>query len=206
MSKLVSVLKKVEVVREQLDAMCIGKQGPALRVMDLAYVISEVYKLQIEMVVVDFRADHLKGNLERYSDGRARVLVRADLNDAEKRLVAVKELCHLFIDEKDDWSADGTATIDAYLKMESAVGEGEDRPIAGNTIHSELMAMLAATELMYPQEYREADALKMAEEGATLSSIALEHEIPAYVIRHAITNKVTLDHAREMLGEERKAA
>lgn len=202
MAKLISVLKKVEVVREQLSTMCVGKQGPVLSVMDLAYVIGEVYSLTIEMTVVDFRAEHLKGNLERYADGRARVLVRADLNEAEKRLVAVKELCHLIIDEEDDWSADGTATIDEYLKMESTVGD-DNQPLAGSAIHSELMAMMAATELVYPTEYRDADADKMGKGGATLASIALEHEVPAYVVRHAIDNKAVLESARELIISER---
>lgn len=196
-TKLVSALKKVAVVREQLDVLCVGKQEPALRVMDLHHVVGEIYGLKIEMLKVDFAADHLKGKVERYNDGRARVLVRADLSEPEQRIVAIKELCHLLLDEEDDWSADGPSTLDALLAESVemlATGQGVSNP--SSPLHSELMAMLAATELAYPPEYRESDRQKIADNEATTSSIALEHDVPAYVIEHAFRHEALLNSAR----------
>lgn len=189
-SRISMVLKKVAVLREQLETLCLAKQGPALRVMDLHYVVEQVYGLRIAMLDVDFPAVYLRGKVERYNDKTARVLVRSALSLTEKRLVTVKELCHLVIDEEDDWSNNGVAMLDDLIEesrafMNGAVGA--EKP--ATPLQSEALALLAAGELLYPAEFREADTAKIAADETTISAIALYHNVPPFVVEQALENE-----------------
>ncbi len=205
-AKVALMLLKVELVREQLAATCVGKPEPALRVMDLHHVIQEMYGLQIDMKEVSFTAAYLKGHVLRYQDSRAVVMVRANLSKADKRIVTVKELCHLFLDEKEDWSTDGVSIIDSMIDEVIAWSEDEvGLTDPSSPLQSELMAMLAATELAYPHEYRAADLAKLERNETTVQAIALQHDVPPFIIEHAYRNQEMLDRARA-LNEKNKLA
>lgn len=200
-AKLTMTLKKTAVLREQLGQMCTGKQGLELSVMDLHYVVGKVYGLEIEMREVSFQAVYLRGKVERYQDNRARVLVRSNLTDTEKRLVAVKELCHLALDEKDDWSTDGAAMLEAILSD----SQGDSIPathVLLTPIESEALALLAAGELMYPADFREADAAKIAAGEMTVSAIALQHEVPPFIVEQALRREAKLKPLRDNANGE----
>ena len=194
--KISVALKKIGVLREQLASMCIGKQGYALSVMDLHHVVEQVYGLKIEMIEVTFPGVYLRGNVERYADNHARILVRADLSDTEKRLAAVKELCHLALDEKDDWSSDGSAMLEAIL----AISQNSTLPLAHapmTPIESEALALIAAGELMYPAEYRDADAAKIAAGETTILAIGIQHDVPPFVIERGLRQEARYKPLRE---------
>ncbi|MDX3885558.1 MAG: hypothetical protein QHC65_14145 [Sphingomonas sp.] len=192
--EIIAAFNKVRVIKEQLDKACPGPQGPVLRVMDLAWVVGDVYDLQINMLEVDFHGEHLKGMCERYGNNTARVFVRANLSLAEKRLVAVKEICHLFLDEEDDWSTVGAETIEGLLTditLQAQNGEGLAKP--PRPLVSESLALLAAHELVYPRMYRDADFEKLAKGTATTASVALQHEIPPYVVGYCYRHHEVID-------------
>ncbi|HEX7873039.1 MAG TPA: hypothetical protein VF475_09020 [Sphingobium sp.] len=205
--KLCATYRKVQLVREHMGQVCLGKHEPALRIMNLHHVIQDMYGLQIEMREVDFPAVHLKGKIERYSDKRARILVRASLSDAEKRSTAVKELCHLMLDQEEDWSPRGTDTIDELMLDASLLasnGVGNANPSA--PLMSEALAILAGTELMYPGEYHDGDLARLKENLTTISAIALQHDVPPYIIQHAYTNKEVRDRVCAQIAAEMPAA
>ena len=188
--RIVKMLKKVAVLRTQLGAMCLAKQGPVLSVMDLHYVVEQVYGLKISMLEVDFAAVYLRGKVERYADNTARVLVRSGVTDMDKRLTAVKELSHLALDEEDDWSADGAAMVDALIEENRSFlrkGSGIESPTSPQ--QSEALALMAAIELLYPYEYRAGDAAKLREGSTTISAIALHHDVPPFVIDQALESE-----------------
>lgn len=194
--RITFMLKKVAVLREQLGAMCLGKQGPTVSVMDLHYVVEQVYNLKIEMVEVSFAAVYLRGKVERYEDGRARVLVRSGVSETDKRLTAVKELCHLVLDEQDEWSTDGVKMIEEIMSESRA--RTSDAPAAASSkpLESEALALLAAGEIMYPSEYRADDAAKLKSEDTTVSAIALLHDVPAFVVEDALRKEGLLSSLR----------
>jgi hypothetical protein len=185
--KLIQVLKKVSVVREHLRKHCPEPQMPVLGIMNLHWAIQDIYGLNIEMLEVSFEADHLRGKVERYSDNRARVLVRLEQTYQEKRLVTTKELCHLMNDEKDDWSTLGVETISGLLMewtLQKHNGVGHEQP--SDSLQSEILAEIAAIELMYPSEFRDADIEKLELGQTTVTQISLEHELPAYSVEQAL--------------------
>lgn len=123
--------------------------------------------------------------LERYENGTANVFIREKQDDDAKingfwlRFIAAKEIAHLAIDEKEDWSNDGAETLDELIK-EHEIDRGSP---AKEGIQSEVLAEIAAIELLYPMEFRQADIDK----GTSHSELAATHEVPQYVIQRALT-------------------
>lgn len=185
--KILATLNKVRIVREHLKRVCLESQGPVLSVMNLHYVIQDIYGLQIEMLEVLFESNLIGGNSERYDGKGARILVSSTLSHELKRFVTIKELCHIMNDEKDEWSTLGVETIRGLMKeVELIKKNGDGHPTPTPALQSEMLAMIAAIELSYPFEFREIDIRKIAAEETTLAKIALEHQIPAYIVEHAL--------------------
>jgi hypothetical protein len=153
--------------------------------MDLHYVVEEVYGLKIEIIEVYFSATYLRGKTERYTDNRARVLVRSNMSEQDKRLATVKELCHLALDEKDDWSSDGAGMLEALIADCQGVVLPPEQAKA-TPLESEAIALLAAGELMYPSEFRDNDAAKVVAKEVTVSAIAIQHDVPPFVVEQAL--------------------
>ena len=109
--KIDFVLREVQRVKEHRELYLRNADRIPVSVKDLQWVIQDMNKITIEMVMVSFVAVHVRGSLERYEDGHARILVHEDQGESMRRFTTVKEMSHLIIDQEDDWSADGTDTI-----------------------------------------------------------------------------------------------
>ncbi|MBR1198796.1 hypothetical protein JQ574_22630 [Bradyrhizobium sp. AUGA SZCCT0158] len=187
--KLRSTYRKVKQIKEHMKAYSLAPDRAKLSVEDLQWCISDFYGVTIEKIEVDFEGDTLRGLIERY-ESSARILVRAGQGEEWMRFTTVKELCHILIDEREDWSPAGHDTIDSML-LEDFLDEHETeetakaRKLAAASAQSEKLAVIAATELMYPHEYREADVRSIAEGKTTLKAIALHFHVPVYVVGSA---------------------
>lgn len=201
--QIVHVLNKVRVAREHLNASWPPQDACVLSVMDFHWAVGDIYNLQIEMLKVSFPAEHVRGKVERYADGRARILIRAQQSPEFLRFVTVKELCHLMIDEHDDWSSAGVETIRGLLKEWALVGEnGTGHLDPSDPLKSEMLAEIAAIEMMYPREFRADDIAKIAAKATTLQKIALEHELPPYAIEQAHRHHEILENCWKAIETE----
>jgi hypothetical protein len=190
--------KKVKAVQEHMGLYHVGEGSHTLSVDTLCSSVADMYELKIEMYEVAASVLRVDGMMERYADGRAVILVRADLGDDQKRFVAVKELCHLMVDEEDDWSTTGVETI-RLMKVEFDLadnGEGGVMDPCRQQV-SEYLAWTAALALMYPCEFHEADMAKVASGENTLTKIGLFHGIPALQIENAFNHP----HVFELYAE-----
>jgi hypothetical protein len=184
--EITAVLNKVRVAREHLNNSWPPKDAYVFSVMDFHWAVQDIYALQIEMLKVSFAAEHVRGKVERYGNSRARVLIRAAQSPEFLRFVTVKELCHLMIDESDDWSSLGVETVKGLLKewaLTEENGTGHTNP--SDPLKSEMLAEIAAIEMMYPRAFRSGDITKIKANEATLQKVALQHELPAYAIEQA---------------------
>lgn len=188
------VLSKVRVAQEHLDSSSISDNSQILDVGSFHRAIEEIYNLTIEMVKVSFQADHLRGKVERYEGNRARILIKAQQAAEFIRFVTVKELCHLMIDETDDWSSHGVDTITGLQKEWQLIGEngtGHEDPV--DSLKSEMLAEIAAIEMVYRRTYRANDVIKIRAQETTIAKIALEHDIPEYAVDHALRHNDILE-------------
>jgi hypothetical protein len=67
----------------------------------------------IRSSVAEMLLGYLRGLVERYED-KARILIRAGHGEEWMRFTAAKELCHIAIDEKEDWSPLGQRPFKAF--------------------------------------------------------------------------------------------
>lgn len=180
-TKMAHVYRQVQTAKEHMSTYALSNGALKLSVEDLRWCIEDMLGISIEVHEVSFDADHVRGMVERYAD-RAVIYVRADQSSDYKRYVCTKELCHLLIDQPDDLSILGTKTIEDLL----VYGSPSSAEIAPPPAQSEKFAELAALELMYPFEFRQADAKKLEEKKITAKKIALEHEIPEFVVDRGV--------------------
>ncbi|TBZ94474.1 hypothetical protein [Rhizobium leguminosarum] len=180
-TKARSVFKKVQQVHQEYRAYVIGGVPVLLSVEDLYRVVSQMYGLTINKTQVIFDGEFVRGLVERYPE-RVEVRVRSSQAVVWKRFTAVKELCHVIIDEKEDWSTDGVETIRDLL-VEYFMTDGEE---AAKVSQSEMLAEIAAIELLYPFEYRDGDLKKLAAQHTTIAKIADQHGIPGVMVGRAL--------------------
>lgn len=187
---LKSTFRKVKHIKEHMKAYSLAPDRAKLSIEDLEWCISDMYGIAIEKIEVDFEGEILRGLIERY-ESSARILVRAGQGEEWMRFTSVKELCHVVIDEREDWSPSGHETIESML-LEDLLDQHETeetakaRKLAAVTAQSERLAVVAATELMYPHEYRAADVHAIAHGKTTLKAIALHFHVPVYVVGSAL--------------------
>lgn len=140
-----------------------------------------MYGVTITKSQVPFEGTFLRGLMERYAASII-IRVRKNQDDDWKRFTSVKELCHVVIDETEDWSTAGVETINDLL-VEYYLTEGD---AARRVTQSEMFAEIAAIELMYPFEFREADISKLKTSDTTHVRIANQHGLPASMVGRAL--------------------
>ncbi|MCO6386689.1 hypothetical protein [Aliihoeflea sp. 40Bstr573] len=184
-AKLESAFRKVSDIQEFVRQYVIAPDKLPVSVEDTQWAIEEKYGFKITKELVDFEAEHIRGMMERYENGTAHVFIRQrqdndlTVNGYWHRFIAVKELSHLAIDEKEDFNWDGSKTIEELIA--DHIFEGM-RP-AKIEIQSEVLAELVAIEILYPMEFRQADI----ESGRLPSDLAKDYGVPPYVIERALS-------------------
>lgn len=152
--------------------------------------IAKHCNVSIEIREVIFEATHLKGRKETYKDGRVIIEIRSNLSDFWKRFVALKELMHILVDKDED---DLTPYGDVIL--EKLVLEGHIGVISGDgdtpPAQSELVAEVAAIEVIYPVVLRRADSdeIHNPDSDITMSKIGLKYEAPSPIVSTALNDE-----------------
>lgn len=181
--KAVAVFKKVKQIQEEYASYVLGGMTNYISIDDLQGVIEQMYQLKIIKKQVAFEGDFVRGLVERY-DNQAIIRVRMDMAEDWKRFTAVKEMCHVVIDDPEDRSVFGVETLKDLL-VEFSVENNEQ---ARKATQSEVFAEIAAIELLYPFDNRAADAQKLNASETTYTAIATYHKMPALMVQRAHAN------------------
>lgn len=168
-----------EVARKINEALWMGGVDPQYMSIDeLQDHICDSFGVEIDLAVVDVENDHVLGFIERYEGGRrARVYLVKNMGPRQKRLVAVKELCHIAIDVEEDYSTNAIDTLERMV----TVGLDKDAP-ENLAVRSEHLAEMVAWELLYPFENRQKDKEAMVAGQTTKAALAQQYKIPEHVI------------------------
>lgn len=156
----------------------------------MADIIADMYSIDIRLFEVTASGRTVAGNVERYKDNRAVIMVRSQQTEDMLRFVSVKELCHIMLDEEDDWSSDAIATIrEMKVEFDLAKTNGDGVLNPSRTQMSEYLALVAAVALMYPCEFHAADKAKVESGEKSIAKIALEHGMPGWAIELAFNHE-----------------
>jgi Zn-dependent peptidase ImmA (M78 family) len=180
--RFVLMLKKIQQVRNHYKQYILGGDGVPISLKDLMWVIGDMYDIKVSIYEVDYVGEFTRGLIERYAD-RARILIRAGIHERLRKFVVAKELSHIIIDEREDWSPLGSETIRKAMIERASLTELHR--LSPSTM-SETYAHAAAIELLYPLEYREDDAVKLQNGELTLQELADHYQIPPFLIEHAL--------------------
>lgn len=179
-----AVFRKINTVRDDIRAYSIDGDSHVLPIEGFQRVVETMCKIQVKKRLVSFRADHLRGMVERF-DTVAFVYVRKGLPENDIRFSAVKELCHLVLDEPEDWSPEGVTTIREFLS-DTALGLREGhQALAAALSQSEQLAEVAAVELMYPFALRRKNLADLDAERTTVAQLAAHYRVPEFVVTRA---------------------
>ena len=139
-------------------------------------VIEELSGYSVVMRSVSFEATHIFARVEKYKDKTATIDVRHNLSDQWKRFVSSKELLHLIIDKDEDMSPYGDETLDKLVRDGhiGVISQNGDKPPA----QSELIAEVAAMELLYPMQNREGDLKLLSDEKTSMRKLSIQYGIP----------------------------
>ncbi len=184
-SYIIDVFKKIRFVKEHRDSYILGPDRIPVSIEDLIWVVSDMYDLKIEVLKVSAKAQSLRGVLLRYEEKPSQILVRADLDEFRKRFVIVKELAHLIIDQKEDWSPDGVKIIDDLFKLFELENGGANAEEHSIRVVSEQVAEIVATELLYPAEFRNGNEQDLISGKTSFAKLEIQYAIPASVINRA---------------------
>lgn len=184
-AKVETVFEKVKQVKQNKKLLCLSPDHVPVSIEDLQYVIEDQYGWKISKYEVSFSADFLRGMVEKFNNGTANVYVGANQSIAAQRFTAAKELAHIMIDEEEDWSPRGQATIDNLI-VEEYVPSEPPRKAADGNIQSEALAEIAAMEILYPIEFREDDQKRVKSGEATIPQISIHFNLPEFIVGKAL--------------------
>lgn len=206
--QLERLLRKLANIREEIKSYTIPGDEPSPSVEDLQFAIQNMYSLQIVKYEVLFTAVYLQSMVRRYADGRAIILIRSGQSLTHQRCATVKELCHLALDEREDWSPNGTATIKGLIetfKLE-LYHNGNHEP-QNRVMLQEHLALFAAAELLYPEQYRDADYAELCAKRTSLQRLALDRLVTPRIVNIALnpTNRAACVAVRQRIHNENNA-
>lgn len=105
-SKLLSAFEKAKAIKDHQRLYRLAHDRIPVSVEDVQWVIQDMTGITIEKHEVTTISEiaHVRGILERYSEGKARILVRSNQPESWKRYTCIKELCHIAVDDVEDFS------------------------------------------------------------------------------------------------------
>ncbi len=160
----------------------------------LTYVIGEYSSRDIDFYVTKWPAEHLLGSVKVWSD-RAEVDIPYELNKCYRRFVGCKELCHLVIDDESAHTKDVAHLIKTFTQpLYMPVNELTN----GGATVSEVLAVYAAMELLFPFEERGAEKEKIARDEQKYWDVADYYKIPEayteFFLSHIVMELLTDIH------------
>jgi len=165
---------------------------------DMFTAVQEISGYSITMREVNFDAEHTHGRFERYKGNIAKIDVRAGLSVAEQRFVTAKELMHLIVDTREDYSPYGDQIIeeliDRGLLGKYNLASDISRPTA-----SDVITEMAATEVLFPIQLRSAELSRVQRGETTYAKLATDYDVPNDCISRAL-NKSYIDACQEALN------
>lgn len=189
------VFKKIKHIREEINAYCLAPDRHDLPVEDFQRIVGQMYGVKIEKFEVPYEGTFLRGMMLRYKD-RVVIYVKKNMEKDWQKFAAVKELCHVVIDEPEDWSVDGVATVTNLL---AEYRLHQDR-LAAKVVQSETFAEIAAIELLYPFKERVTDRDNVNGGAMSTAQLASTYGIPEVFIAQALADWYH-DMAAQIWGE-----
>jgi Zn-dependent peptidase ImmA (M78 family) len=195
------MLKKIQQVREHYKQYVLDGHGVPISIEDLRWVVNDMYNVDVSIYEVDYEGQFSRGLVERY-ERSARILIRGKMEKKFRRFVAAKEISHIIIDEREDWSPAGDETIRSAIRERISLSDLEN--MSPSTV-SENYALAASIEILYPLEYRHEDKNRLETGELTLDKLSDYYEVPLFAIELSLRDAY-LKTVKELLELSEKTS
>jgi len=176
------ILATTRRIREDYKQYCLNASTLPLSVDEYLRRIEEYTDFQIELIEVNWRSHQIRGSIHRFDASRTAKIYVAPRREApgkigitycEQRFVAVKEACHLLIDHEDTY----TTAIAPLIESLVFPGSREINSLM-EPMQSEVFAVVAAMELLFPFEQREEHIEQIAQGKLSYFDVANKFKVP----------------------------
>lgn len=185
--KVVNALLKAQAVLAEVEIFAGDTSKIPISIDQLHQTVSRLSEYSIDLKLVSFEAHYIYGRCEKYEGRRAVIDIKYDLPKDWRRFVTAKELMHLMIDEDEDMSPYGDQTLEK-LVQDGHIGvistNGSELPS-----QSELIAEVAAIELLYPIQLRLDDLKETASQMVNHKKTAITYGIPINYVETAFSSQ-----------------
>jgi len=167
------------------------------------------YDIPIHLWDVTFEGRITGSRIERYND-RIEISIQSGQDERWKRFCSAKELIHLLIDGQEDVSPYGHDRIDELL-AKGLIGLASGVNPTGNPTQSELVAEIAAIEILYPSSQIIMDLAALENNGEdrrlNVRRVGLERQMPDFYASTALNPafRQYVQAAMEQCQKTRKA-
>jgi len=187
--KLVNAFRKAQQISDTYQTYVLDGKRLPISVDDLVSVISDIYRIEINMKLVDFRSKHLRGMIEKIGSESVNVYIKKEQEAETIRFVTVKELSHSIIDEPEDWNPAGCDTIDGFIEAEQfSVANGESPSLLPpEYIQGEAIAEAVAIEIMFPYDLRADCYAAYMKKERSIQDLSQQFGMPQFAIYRAFS-------------------
>ena len=183
---LLPLFRQVKQVQDALKSYCIAGDSIPLPNDNLQYAIEQIYGISIEVRLIPFDSDLLRGSIERYSD-KSIIYIDRELNSAWTRYVFAKEVCHHLLDDDEFHTLDPVGIVETIVLDESPFNETNG--FAHADVQSEFLTKFAAIELLFPQEFRENCKEEVKSGNKSMYQVSEYFDIPEHLIEVALAGR-----------------
>ncbi len=202
------VFLEVDRVRETLKAYCHHPDRVPVSLDDIEYAIAHEYHAEIEKKTWPFKSDLVRGLIRIYEPRRlgdklfAQTVIDSELNSAETRYFQTKELSHILLHHRENCTEDPTTIIAYFVHEGTPLANG-----AGEAVKNEILADIAAYELLFPHELRQAARDRIAAGKDSVFSVADWLDIPERSVEYILDDQYTKfsDHVWKIVAERAQA-
>ena len=202
-----TLFRKVFQVQEEVRLYCLGGDSHTVSIDDLTSAITRMYDCPITRSEIrGLPVRHVDSFLLRY-EKHCEIIVNRSLPDADFRFACTKELSHILLDEREDWSTDGVRTIETLVQdneLEIFL-DGKHEPDAGMVW--EHLALFAAAEFLYPRFQLRKDHEDLIKGTISIEDIAKKRRLPISRVKlvHNATNYESFEQAYKRVFEHHSA-
>ena len=118
------LFRNVKQVQDAIRSYCIAGDSIPLSNDNLQCAIEQTYDVSIEVRLIPFDSDLLRGSIERYSD-KSVIYIDRELNSAWTRYVFAKEACHHLLDDDEFHTLDPVEIVESIVLDESTFNENQ---------------------------------------------------------------------------------
>lgn len=171
-------------MNQALRAYCLAPDKVPVSIDDLLEAAVQHYGMTVETYIVGGKGEHVRGIFEQYADKTVRIYISGGLPDKMTRFIFVKELCHMMLANGDNQTKDPVDLIEHMLITQLVAENGED---VDQAALAEKLALVAAVELLFPHDLREAAKTDVMGRSATIFTLSEWLQVPEFVVELALS-------------------